>query len=175
MKPGPVAADWSNYAFVALGSNLGASDDLFSKVLLKLQELADGVLLRSAWWKSSPVDCPPDSPEFLNGMVAFKPRSSLTAESLLERLQALEREFGRVQKKTLNEPRPLDLDLISFNNQIRNDAHLTLPHPRAHLRRFVLQPLAEIAPDFVLPGFTESADVILRGLRTDERLMKLGD
>jgi 2-amino-4-hydroxy-6-hydroxymethyldihydropteridine diphosphokinase len=67
-------------------------------------------------------------------------------------LQELEREFGRRPKQVLNEPRPLDLDLIAFGAETRQAAALVLPHPRAHLRRFVLQPLAEIAPDLVLPG-----------------------
>ncbi len=175
MKPGPKAADWSDAAFVALGSNLGASEDLFSNVLSKIQEFASQPLLRSSWWKSSPVDCPPGSPDFLNGVVAFKPHSSLTAESLLARLQSLERDFGRVPKKILNEPRPLDLDLISFKDKVTNEAHLILPHPRAHQRRFVLQPLVEIAPGFILPGFPKPVKTLLRELGTDGSLVRMVD
>jgi len=70
---------------------------------------------------------------------------------LLQKLRALEKEFGRTSKKVLNEPRSLDLDLIAFGTETRNSPELILPHPRAHLRRFVLQPLGEIAPDFILP------------------------
>jgi len=71
---------------------------------------------------------------------------------LLIKLQALEKKFGRRPKKVSNEPRPLDLDLIAFGNEVRHTPQLVLPHPRAHRRRFVLQPLAQIAPDLVLPG-----------------------
>jgi len=110
------------------------------------------------------VDCPPDSPKFVNAVVGMVPRKGETPESLLEKLQGLEKEFGRVPKKILNEPRPLDLDLIAFGHEIRNTPHLTLPHPRAHLRRFVLQPLSEIAPELILPGHTKSISQLLAEL-----------
>ena len=67
-------------------------------------------------------------------------------EAVLASLQEIEREFGRKPKKVLNEPRLLDLDLIAFASETRAGKELTLPHPRAHERRFVLQPLSEVAP-----------------------------
>jgi 2-amino-4-hydroxy-6-hydroxymethyldihydropteridine diphosphokinase len=106
----------------------------------------------SSFWQTTPQNCPPGSPDFLNAVVALEPLPEETPESLLARLQNLEREFGRRPKQVLNEPRPLDLDLIAFGLERRASRELTLPHPRAHQRRFVLQPLSEIAPDFVLPG-----------------------
>jgi 2-amino-4-hydroxy-6-hydroxymethyldihydropteridine diphosphokinase len=87
---------------------------------------------------------------------------------LLRKLQALEREFGRKPKQVLNEPRPLDLDLIAFGHELRGTNELILPHPRAHQRRFVLAPLAEIAPQLVLPGQTETVTELLAGLKGDE-------
>lgn len=165
--------EWTDYAFIALGSNLGVSTELFAQVLSRLRSFTDTVLLESSWWKTTPVDCPPGSPDFLNAVVAFKPRAGTTAESLLADLQSLEREFGRRPKKVLNEPRPLDLDIISFKNEIRNDARLTLPHPRAHQRRFVLQPLAEIAPDLILPGFGDSVNDLLKHLHSGEAITKM--
>jgi len=101
------------------------------------------------------VDCPPDSPPFINAVVGLVPRPDETPESLLTKLQQLEREFGRQPKTVLNEPRPLDLDLIAHGSEQRNTERLTLPHPRALLRRFVLVPMTEITPDLVLPGQTE--------------------
>jgi 2-amino-4-hydroxy-6-hydroxymethyldihydropteridine diphosphokinase len=98
------------------------------------------------------VDCPPGSPPFWNAVVGLVPRAGETPESLLAGLQALEKEFGRQPKRVLNEPRVLDLDLIAFGNETRNSPQLTLPHPRAHQRLFVLGPLNEIAPGLVLPG-----------------------
>ncbi len=88
---------------------------------------------------------------FLNAVVGLVPKVDMTPESLLARLQALEQEFGRQPKRIMNEPRPLDLDLIAFGNETRATKALILPHPRAHERRFVLDPLSEIAPNLILP------------------------
>src|SRR5580765_7178160 len=106
----------------------------------------------SSLWQTTPVDCPPGSPSFINAVVALLPQKGETPESLLEKLQQLEREFGRQPKKVLNEARPLDLDLIAFGGEQRSFTKLMLPHPRAHERRFVLQPLSEIAPELTLRG-----------------------
>jgi 2-amino-4-hydroxy-6-hydroxymethyldihydropteridine diphosphokinase len=110
---------------------------------------------------------------FVNAVVGLWPRAGETPESLLAKLQALEREFGRRPKKVLNEPRPLDLDLIAFGSEARATRELTLPHPRAHERRFVLQPLSEIAPDLVLPGQSKSVAELLCRLPPDEQMQKL--
>ena len=100
----------------------------------------------------------------MNAAVALTLRPGETPESLLAKLQALEKEFGRRPKVVLNEPRPLDLDLIAFGGEVRNTPELILPHPRAHLRRFVLQPLGEVAPEFVLPGQTRTVAELLQSL-----------
>jgi 2-amino-4-hydroxy-6-hydroxymethyldihydropteridine diphosphokinase len=133
--------------------------------MARLQEFSITPLLKSSLIETAPVDCPPGSPMFLNAVVGLAPRATETPESLLAKLQALEKEFGRQQKKVLNEPRPLDLDLIAYRNETRTTAELTLPHPRAHLRKFVLQPLAEIAPDLLLPGQTRTAEQLLAALK----------
>ena len=136
--------------------------------MAQLQKFSTKPLLRSSLWQTSPVDCPPDSPKFLNAMVALSPFADETPESLLEKLQILEKEFGRTTKKVLNEPRPLDLDLIAFGSEVRASARLTLPHPHAHERRFVLQPLYEIAPALIFPGQTQTVAQLLAGLNDDE-------
>jgi 2-amino-4-hydroxy-6-hydroxymethyldihydropteridine diphosphokinase len=163
----------SPQVFIALGSNLGESRRNIERAFLRLEELSSGPIVRSSLWKSTPVDCQPGSPEFINAVVAVKPIAGETPESLLGRLQNLEREFGRVPKKVLNEARPLDLDLIAFGEEVRNSPELILPHPRAHSRKFVLAPLAEIAPDLVLPGQKESVRELLEALRTDEVVERL--
>jgi len=140
------------WAIVALGSNRGDSGGNVLRAMERLQGLTDQPLLKSSLWKTAPVDCPPGSPAFVNAVVGLMPRSGETPESLLARLQAMEKEFGRQPKKILNEPRPLDLDLIAFGSETRASQELTLPHPRAHQRRFVLGPLSEIMPDLILPG-----------------------
>ncbi len=107
-------------------------------------------------------------------MASLHPRGGETPESLLEKLQALEIEFGRRRKHVLNEPRPLDLDLIAFGAEIRATSALILPHPRAHQRRFVLAPLAEIAPELVLPGQTRTVRELLASLSSGEVVTRLG-
>lgn len=160
-------------AFVALGANLGDCRENILRGMGRLQELSDSPLLRSSLWQTSPVDCPPGSPLFVNAVVGLTPRAGETPESLLARLQALEREFGRQPKKVLNEPRPLDLDLIAFGSVTRSTPELGLPHPRAHQRRFVLQPLSEIAPDLMLPGQTHTVAQLLADLPPGEALRKV--
>jgi 2-amino-4-hydroxy-6-hydroxymethyldihydropteridine diphosphokinase len=110
---------------------------------------------------------------FVNAVVGFMPCEGETPESLLTKLRALEMEFGRQPKKILNEPRPLDLDLIAFGSESRATKELTLPHPRAHLRRFVLQPLSEIAPELVLPGQSKTVAQLLRELPLGHIVMSI--
>ena len=139
-------------AFVALGSNVGDSRVIVLRAIEKLEELSSAPLLRSSLWETEPVDCPPGSATFINAMVGLKPLPGEGPETLLRKLKALEIEFGRKPKAVLNEPRPLDLDLIAFGDEVRNGPELVLPHPRARERRFVLAPWNEIAPEYVIPG-----------------------
>ena len=151
-------------AIVALGSNLEDSRRNVLSAMERLQEFSAAPVLKSSVTETLPVDCPPGSPTFVNSVVAFIPKPDETPESLLAKLQGLEKEFGRRPKKVLNEPRPLDLDLIAFGSVTTNTQQLVLPHPRAHLRKFVLQPLSEIAPDLILPGQTKSVAELLAWL-----------
>jgi 2-amino-4-hydroxy-6-hydroxymethyldihydropteridine diphosphokinase len=154
--------------FVALGSNLGDSRQTILAAMARLQTFSDAPILKSSLWETSPVGCPPFSRKFVNAVAGLEPRADETPESLLEKLRELEMEFGRQPKKILNEPRPLDLDLIAFGNEVRATPELILPHPRAHLRRFVLQPLGEIAPDLILPGQGKSVLDLLYDLPETE-------
>lgn len=142
----------SRRVIVALGSNLGDSAAILRAAAAELEKLAASEFRLSSLHQTEPVACPPGSPPFLNAVAVFVPRPEETPESLLAKLQALEKQFGRTPKKIHNEPRPLDLDLIAFGAERRSTPVLTLPHPRAHLRSFVLEPLREIAPELVLPG-----------------------
>ncbi len=159
--------------YVALGSNLGDSRQIIQRAMTRSQELSPRPLLKSSLWQTTPVGCPPGSPLFVNAVVGLMPRLGETPESLLEKLKAIEKEFDRQTKKILNEPRPLDLDLIAFGAERRATEKLTLPHPRAHQRRFVLQPLSEIAPGLILPGQTKSISELLAELRSDENVTRL--
>lgn len=160
-------------AFIALGSNLGDSARLLEDAFRALQELSTAPIRRSSLWRSSPVDCPPGSPPFLNAVAAIEPRPGTTPEALLEHLQALERTAGRRPKQVLNEARPLDLDLIAFGDEVRGGPFLILPHPRAQARRFVLAPLEEIAPTFVFPGQTMTVRERLLTLVSEEAVVRV--
>ena len=155
-------------AIIALGSNLGDSHRIIETAFDRLQKFSAQPIRRSSLWRSSPVDCPHGSPDFLNAVAAITPRRDETPDSLLSKLQSLELEFGRKPKATMNEPRPLDLDLITFGTETRSTTQLTLPHPRACLRRFVLAPLNEIAPRLVIPAQTKTVAELLDLLATDE-------
>ena len=153
-------------AFVALGSNLGDSRGNVLRAFGLLQSLSDLPLRRSSLWETAPVDCPPGSPLFINAAAGLVPRAAETPRSLLARLQALEKGMGRPPKKIRNEPRVIDLDLIAFGSETLAAPDLAVPHPRARLRRFVLEPLGEIAPDFILPGQDKTVAELLQGLES---------
>ena len=143
-------------ALVALGSNIGDSREIILRAFQHLRPLSATSVMHSSLWTSEPVDCPPGSPAFVNAAAVLTPLPGETPESLLGKLQRLEVAFGRVPKLVLNEPRPLDLDLVAFGRESRASAALILPHPRAVTRAFVLKPLAEIAAEVVMPGQTLS-------------------
>ncbi|MFZ0826496.1 MAG: 2-amino-4-hydroxy-6-hydroxymethyldihydropteridine diphosphokinase [Verrucomicrobiia bacterium] len=159
-------------AFVALGSNLGDSRQLVLDAMARLEKLSNRPILRSSLVQTSPVDCPPGSPPFINALVALVPFADETPESLLKKLHKLEKKSGRQAKKVLNEPRVLDLDLIAFGGETRHSPDLVLPHPRAHLRRFVLQPLSEIAANLILPGQSQTVSQLLAGLPAEETVVR---
>jgi 2-amino-4-hydroxy-6-hydroxymethyldihydropteridine diphosphokinase len=167
-------SDFSNWAFIGLGSNLGASRGLLVRAMGALELLGAGPLLRSSLWRSAPVDCPPGSPDFLNAVVGLRPRSGATAESVLDQLQETERGFGRQAHSARHAPRLLDLDLLVFGREVRATAVLTLPHPRAHLRGFVLEPWSELAPGLVLPALGKTVSQLLAELPPGQDVSPLG-
>jgi 2-amino-4-hydroxy-6-hydroxymethyldihydropteridine diphosphokinase len=158
---------------VALGSNMGDSPALLREACERLKRRAASGFRVSSFWRSKPVDCPPGSPDFINAAACFQPQARETPESLLRVLQQWEREFGRQPNAVRHAPRPLDLDLIAFRDEVRNTREITLPHPRAHLRRFVLQPLVELDPDLRLPTWTMSAKQYLDGLNEDQGMVRI--
>ena len=160
-----------NTAIIALGSNLGDSGQIILDAFAKLENLSASAITKSSLWKTAPVDCPPGSPDFVNAVAIISPLRNETPETLLTKLQQLEKEFGRQPKKILNEARPLDLDLIVFGDETRDSNFLKLPHPRAHRREFVLRPLTEIAPDMILPGQNKKVSELLQALGSSEAVL----
>ena len=160
-------------AYIALGSNVGDSPSILRRAMDQLEKLSVKPLVRSSLWQTTPVDCPPGSPTFVNAVVALAVRPDESAASLLAKMQAMEKEFGRRTKKVINEPRRLDLDLIAFGDETFSQPELILPHPRAHERRFVLQPMSEVAPNFVLAGQSRTVVKLLAALVSKEITVRL--
>lgn len=163
----------SPVAYIALGSNVGDSPSILRRTIDALEKLSLKPLQRSSLWQTTPVDCPPGSPTFVNAVVALYPFPEENSWSLLTKMLAMEKEFGRLPKKIINEPRRLDLDLISYGGEISARPELVLPHPRAHERRFVLQPLCEIAPNLILPGHRRTVAQLLGSLNSKEITVRL--
>jgi 2-amino-4-hydroxy-6-hydroxymethyldihydropteridine diphosphokinase len=139
---------------IALGSNQGDSLRILDRAgEFLLAHAKPGTFRASRLHRSKPVDCPPGSPDFFNAVVLFEPITKwLDPFRVLSDLQQFEKALGRREKVVLNEPRPLDLDIIAFRGIQICSTRLVIPHPRATKRSFVLKPLAEIAPHFVFPG-----------------------
>ncbi|MDB5446126.1 MAG: folK [Phenylobacterium sp.] len=131
---------------MALGSNLAgdyaSSEDLLEAALARFPEAGLRVLKRSGWWRSAAWP-DPGAPDYRNGIALVE--AELGAEATLSALLSVETAFDR-QRGARNAPRTLDLDLIAHGRTVLNEPGLVLPHPRAHERRFVMGPLAEIAP-----------------------------
>jgi len=145
---------------VALGSNLGAPDQNVLKAMGCLAKQFPEGFRASEIYRTEPVDMTDDATDFANAVVAFK--SGLPLEALLSKLQALEAEFGRPKDHGKNTARTLDLDLIAVGDETLSTSTLTVPHPRALDRRFVLQPLQDIAPEFRFPGINEGLGVLIQ-------------
>jgi 2-amino-4-hydroxy-6-hydroxymethyldihydropteridine diphosphokinase len=150
---------------IGIGSNLAAPpfatpQDTVSAAVAQLPALGITVARRSRWYLSQPVP-PSDQPWYVNGVAAVE--SALAPAELLAALLALEARFGR-RRSARNAARTLDLDLIDYDGRQCRGERLTLPHPRLHERRFVLAPLAEIAPDWRHPRLAISARELLARL-----------
>jgi 2-amino-4-hydroxy-6-hydroxymethyldihydropteridine diphosphokinase len=138
----------SQRGFVGLGANLGDPVATLEAAIAAIGELPETrVVARSSLYRSAPVRA--IGPDFVNAVAEV--HTTLGALALLHRLQGIEQRFGRV-RSVRNAPRTLDLDLLLLGELVHRDAELQLPHPRLHLRAFVLLPLAELDATLCLPG-----------------------
>ena len=136
-------------AYVALGANLADPVEQLRGALVALSRLAESRLLRaSSLYRTAPVGIH-GQPDFINAVAALE--TSLSPQDLLSALFVIEAQFGR-RRDFFRAPRTLDLDLLLFDDLILDSPALQLPHPRMHLRAFVVAPLLEIAPDCRIPG-----------------------
>jgi 2-amino-4-hydroxy-6-hydroxymethyldihydropteridine diphosphokinase len=146
---------------IALGSNLGDRAAHLHAAIAALRNISTPgePVLAAPFYETEPWNCPPGSPPFLNTVVEIAHRG--TAAVFLESMLAIEATLGRLRGSTRNAPRVIDIDLLYLGNEVLTSEALTLPHPRIAQRRFVLQPLADIRPDLVLPGQTRSVRELL--------------
>jgi 2-amino-4-hydroxy-6-hydroxymethyldihydropteridine diphosphokinase len=148
-------------AYVALGANLGDRErTLRAAVDALAAEEGIEVVAVSTLRDTEPVGVSAQ-PRYLNGAAELE--TTLTARELLDRLLAVEQRFGRVRVPGEHGPRTLDLDLLLYGDEAIDEPGLTVPHPRLHERRFVLEPLAELAPGLVVPGRGDM-ESLLRGV-----------
>lgn len=142
---------------IALGSNLAggyrSSEALLEAALARFPDVGLPILRRSRWWRSAAWP-DPMGPEYRNGVALVEAKAG--PHAALAALLKLETELGRV-RAARNAARTLDLDLIAYGREVRHEPGLTLPHPRAHERLFVMGPLAEIAPGWTHPTLNETA------------------
>lgn len=149
-------------AGIALGSNLGDRHAALAAAIDAIREFATPPVLVSGFHETDPVDCPPGSPQFLNAAMEIGFQGEPL--ELLDRLQAIERAAGRPDHRPKNAPRAIDLDVLYCDDRILDHPRLILPHPLMTTRAFVLAPLAEIAPDRVLPGQSKTVASLLVAL-----------
>jgi 2-amino-4-hydroxy-6-hydroxymethyldihydropteridine diphosphokinase len=135
--------------YVALGSNLGNPVQTIEDAIDAMAALRGSLLKAlSSLYRTAPIGLK-HQPDFINAVIAIDTR--LGPRELLDELFAIEARFGR-ERSVKNAPRTLDLDLLLHGETVQDDPDVTLPHPRMHERAFVLAPLAEIAPDLIIPG-----------------------
>jgi 2-amino-4-hydroxy-6-hydroxymethyldihydropteridine diphosphokinase len=159
---------------IGIGGNLesaqfGPPRDTLAAALAALKEKRIRILTRSGWYRTEPVPRS-DQPWFVNAVVSLA--TELGAKDLLNALQATERQFGRVREEP-NAPRILDLDILDYQGEVMDTTSLVLPHPRLHERRFVLIPIAEIAPDWRHPILELTAVQLLAQLSSEQRIQRL--
>lgn len=153
-------------AFIALGSNLSNPILQVNNALEALKHIPQTQLLKqSSLYKTAPIDCPQRSaepvPDFINAVAEVQ--TALSPEALLDAIHAIENIAGR-ERPYINAPRVLDCDLLLYENITQQTEKLTLPHPRMHLRGFVLLPLFEIAPQLNLPNHGKIATLMTPNL-----------
>lgn len=162
-------------AFIGLGTNLGDRAANYRQAIQRIGQLPESrIVCHSSIYESEPVG--DIEGVFLNGVVELE--TEMAADQLMRRLLAIERAMGRkrspgrkpagVHRKY--RPRIIDLDLLFFDHEVINTAPLTVPHPRLHERRFVLAPMAELAPALTHPVLNVSISQLLAGLKSSQRV-----
>ncbi|KRT65852.1 MAG: 2-amino-4-hydroxy-6-hydroxymethyldihydropteridine pyrophosphokinase [Candidatus Dadabacteria bacterium CSP1-2] len=156
-------------AFIGIGSNLG---NRIENCVEGVEEIStfSKIIVVSSFYETEPVD-KEDQPDFINCVAKLE--TSLSPFDLLTFLQSVENTIGREHMEKWG-PRIIDLDIIFYDELVIETDELIIPHPRAHLRRFVLEPLSEIAPDIIHPVLKISVSKLLDELKCTKRVVKVG-
>jgi len=162
--------------FIGIGTNLGDRAANYREAITRIAGLPESRVIRqSSAYETEPVGDADLKGPFLNGVLEIE--TDLPAESLMRRLLAIERIMGRKRVpgrkaagRTKYKARVIDLDLLFFNKETRETSALTLPHPRLHERRFVLAPMAELAPTLIHPKLNVSISDLLANLKSPQRV-----
>ena len=156
---------------VGVGSNLGDREFLIRKAVEAMRDLPRTLVVRvSSLYDTDPVG-EVDQPAFLNAVVWLE--TTLEPRELLWQLLLIEKRMGRVRSQRWG-PRPIDLDLLFYDDETISEPDLTVPHPEAHRRAFVLLPLQELDPDFVHPSTKESIKKLIKRLPPNPPVRKGG-
>ena len=159
-------------AYIGFGSNIGDRLTHIQNAIYALSK-TEGITLQkiSSVYKTDPVGYESQA-HFLNGVAAIQ--TDLLPLSLLHALKDIETAIGRKHRIRWG-PREIDLDILIYGDMCLQTEKLVIPHPEMHLRRFVLAPLAEIAPDLVHPAFQETIHALLENLEDDKSVVKKED
>jgi 2-amino-4-hydroxy-6-hydroxymethyldihydropteridine diphosphokinase len=160
---------------VALGSNLGDRLGTLRAARRAILDLSNvkPPILSSAIYETDPVDCEPGATKFLNAVIEFD--YDRDPASLLKELIRIEEALGRKRDHPKNVSRTIDIDMLYYDQHIIEDERLQLPHPRMHLRKFVLQPLADIRPNLILPGQKKTTSELLAELKESGEVVRFAE
>ena len=154
--------------YLSLGSNLGNRESNLHDAIARLQAIGR-VAAVSAFYETAPVEFT-EQPWFLNCVVALE--TNMAPRELMAAVLAIEQEMGRHRTEQKKGPRTVDIDILLFDDQVVNSPDVTIPHPALHQRRFVLQPLAEIAPDAIHPVLHKTVRELLAALPAGQAVRK---
>ena len=162
-------------AGIALGSNLHSRREYLHSAREKILQIrrSNAPFLFSALYETEPIGCESGAQKFLNAVTEVEYDEQ--PKELLRELRTIEESLGRNRDHTRNASRTVDLDLLYFGDHEIDRAELQLPHPRMHLRRFVLAPLADIRADLILPGQTKPVRALLSELADNSTVVRVAD